>query len=333
MIVGGLTLSGPDADKYTLIEPTATANITPLAITVTATTNNKVYDGTTTATAVPTITSGSLASGDTAAFTETYDTKNAGTDKTLTPTGTVNDGDGGNNYTVTFVPDNTGTITARTITVSAAGVNKEYDGTTTATATLTDDRVADDDLTDSYTAAAFADANAGTGKTVTVSGISISGTDAANYTLASTAAATTADITPRAITVTAATTSKVYDGTTDAAALPTITSGSLVSSDTPAFTETYDTKDVGTGKTLTPTGAVNDGNGGNDYTVTFVPDDTGAITPLAITVTAATNSKVYDGTTTATAVPTITSGNLASGDTAAFTETYDTKNVGHAARR
>ena len=59
-------------------------------------------------------------------------------------------------------------------------------------------------------------------------------------------------ITARAITVTAATNTKVYDGTTRSSATPTITSGSLASGDTAALTETYDTKNVGTGKTLTP---------------------------------------------------------------------------------
>ncbi len=50
---------------------------------------------------------------------------------------------------------------------------------------------------------------------------------------------------------------------------PTIT-GTVVSGDTPNFTESYDTKNAGTGKTLTATGVVNDGNGGNNYAVTFV---------------------------------------------------------------
>ena len=44
------------------------------------------------------------------------------------------------------------------------------------------------------------------------------------------------------------------------------------------FSETYDTKNVGTGKTLTPSGSVNDGNSGNNYTITFVTNTTGVIT-------------------------------------------------------
>ena len=63
---------------------------------------------------------------------------------------------------------------------------------------------------------------------------------------------------------------------------------------------------MGTGKTLTAAGSVNDGNGGSNYAVTFVANTTGQITPRAITVTAATATKVYDGTTSSTATPTIT---------------------------
>ena len=51
-----------------------------------------------------------------------------------------------------------------------------------------------------------------------------------------------------------------------------------------------------------------DGNGGANYAVTFVSVDTGVITGRAITVTAATDTKVYDATTSSAAIPTITVG-------------------------
>src|SRR5258707_4595790 len=45
---------------------------------------------------------------------------------------------------------------------------------------------------------------------------------------------------------------------------PTITSGALQTGDTTtAFSQTFDTRNAGTGKTLTATGVVNDGNSGN----------------------------------------------------------------------
>ena len=185
-----------------------------------------------------------MAPGDTAAWTETYSTKNVGTGITLTPAGTVSDGNGGKNYSVTFVKITGGVIDAR------------------------------------------------------------------------------------ALTVTATANTKIYDVTTSAAAVPTITSGSLVSGDTAAWTETYSTKNVGTGITLTPAGTVSDGNGGKNYSVSFVNKPSGEIDARPITVAAAPNTKAYDGTTSAAAIPTITSGSLQGSDTANFTESYDTPNVG-----
>src|SRR5205823_190020 len=102
-----------------------------------------------------------------------------------------------------------------TLHVTATGVNKVYDGGTTATVTLSDDRVSGDVFADTYTGATFNNKNVGTGKAVAVSGISISWTDAGNYTF-NTTASTSADITARALTVSAQGISKIYDGTTAA---------------------------------------------------------------------------------------------------------------------
>src|SRR5262249_10088792 len=95
-------------------------------ITVTAVTNIKTYDGTTSAAAIPTITSGTLAAGETAGFGESYATKNARSNLKLTPSGSVNDGNGGRNYAVTFQSVVTGKITPRTLTVTAKDVSKIY---------------------------------------------------------------------------------------------------------------------------------------------------------------------------------------------------------------
>ena len=98
----------------------------------------------------------------------------------------------------------------------------------------------------------------------------------------------------------------------------------------PVWTETYDNKNVGTGKTLTPAGVVNDGNGGPNYNYTYATASAGEIDPTNLTVTAAPNTKPYDGTTSAAATPTITAGSIQTGDTApAWTETYDTPERGH----
>src|SRR5262249_45423988 len=87
------------------------------------------------------------------------------------------------------------TVSQRALHVTAAAANNVYDGTSTASVTLSDDRLAGDTFTTNYSSATFANANVGTNKTVTVSGISISGGNSADYSLANTTATTTADIT------------------------------------------------------------------------------------------------------------------------------------------
>ncbi|PKH67825.1 hypothetical protein CXF59_05925, partial [Flavobacterium sp. ALD4] len=90
---------------------------------------------------------------------------------------------------------------ARDLTVTATGINKVYDGNTTATVTLGDNRVSGDVMTTSYTLASFANAIVGNW-TVNVTGISISGTDAVNYKLLNTTTTTNTDITPASTTTT-----------------------------------------------------------------------------------------------------------------------------------
>jgi len=183
---------------------------------LTLTTNNvtKTYDGTlaasgTAAVAGGTVFSGDTISGGTFAFTD----KNAGTgNKTVTTAGvTVADGNGGNNYNVTYVDNTTSTINKADLTVTATGVNKVYDGSTVAAVVYGDNRVAGDVVGVTGTAN-FADKNAGSGKTVGVNNIALGGTDAGNYNLLNTSTSTTANITPKALTVTANGDSKLYDG-------------------------------------------------------------------------------------------------------------------------
>jgi hypothetical protein len=93
----------------------------------------------------------------------------------------VSDGNNGGNYTVTLVPNTTGAITKAPLTITATGIDKVYDGSTAAAVTVSDNRIANDVLTDNSTSASFADAFVGSGKTVTVNGITITGADAGNY--------------------------------------------------------------------------------------------------------------------------------------------------------
>ena len=123
---------------------TMTQTVNPFPITVTAVASTKTYDGSTSSSATPTISYGgpadSLVSGDTASFTEAYNTSNLGTGLTLAPAGSVNDGNGGHNYAVTLVNSTAGAIfpvgTTTTTTASTSQGSVVYGTVVTFTATV-----------------------------------------------------------------------------------------------------------------------------------------------------------------------------------------------------
>ena len=182
--------------------------INPFAVNLTGT---RVYDGTTHVQS-SSLVIGSLVGNETLNLSGVGTTanKNVGTAKTLSlGTLALSNGTGlASNYSFSGGVQ-TADITKRALTVSATGINKVYDGNTTAGVTLADNRVTNDglSLTDS---ANFDTKNVGTGKAVSVTGISVTGTDAGNYTY-NTTASTTADIKPMALTVTANNDSKKFD--------------------------------------------------------------------------------------------------------------------------
>jgi multiple sugar transport system substrate-binding protein len=193
-------------------------------------------------------------------------------------------------------------ITAKGLTVSGlTASNKVYDRGSTAAITGTGALVgviSPDAVTLTGTAAGtFASANVGTGVPVAVSGLSLGGAQAGNYTLIQ--PTTTANITALGLTVSAATNTKIYDGTTSAAALPTYTVGTLASGDAAALTETYAFKDVGTALTLIP--AINFTSGSaTNYSIILTNNTTGVITkatPVITFTSTAPSSAVVSGAT------------------------------------
>jgi hypothetical protein len=280
------------------------------------TASSKTYDGTLSATLdTSSAILGGVLSGDDVQLsggTATFVDKQAGTDKPVSVSGLTLTGAQSANYALaSTTAATTANITPRTLIVSATGVDKVYDGTTDATVTLSDNRVAGDTFSESYTTASFASRNAGPANAVSVSGIALTGDDAANYTH-NTTAATQASISARGLTVTAVTDTKLYDGTTSSTGSPTLGGAGLVSGDTAAFTQSFDNKNVGAAKTLTPAGTVTDGNDGLNYNVSLVNVDTGEITPASITVTADNQERAYGQTNP---VFTVTYSGFINGDT------------------
>jgi hypothetical protein len=320
--ISGLTIGGADAGNYSLTQPTTTANITAKNLTVTAVTDSKEYNGTTISTGTPTITVGSLVVGDSAIWTQTFSNKNAGTSKTITPSGTVSDGNSGNNYNVTFTTVDTGTITARAMTVIASADSKGYDGTvsSTGTPTITTGSLATGDTVTWIQT--FDNKNVGSGKTLTPTGTVSDGNSGNNYNVTLTAVST-GTVTARAITVTALTDTRQYNGTASSTGIPTISAGSFATGDSATWTQTFDNKNIGTNKTITPAGTVSDGSGGSNYSVTFASVATGAITAKPLTVSGVTaNNKEYDGTTAVTLnTGTVALVGIVSGDTVSLNTT------------
>src|SRR5438552_18528808 len=111
-----------------------------------------------------------------------------------------------------------------------------------------------------------------------------------------------------ALDVPAAPGTKTYDGTTSWFSCPTRTDTTCSgngNSDV-CFTDVFDSRNFGIGtRTLTASGTVNDGNSGLNYSYRSEERRVGKDSN-ALDVTAATEKKTYDGTTSSTANPTIT---------------------------
>ncbi len=291
--VPGLALAGSATPNYTLATVSGSVTVNQASLTVTAVANTKLYDGTAAAAAAPSISAGSIQSGDAApVWTESYSTRNVGTGLTLTPAGVVNDGNGGLNYSYTYTQVATGEIDAAPLTVTAVGNTKTYDGTTSAAAepTITSGSIQSGDAAPVWTES-YNTRNVGTGLTLTPAGVVNDGNSGLNYSYTYTSVPT-GEIDAAPLTVTATANTKTYDGTTSAAVEPGITSGSIQSGDTaPVWTESYNTQNVGTGLTLTPAGVVNDNNGGANYSYTYTSVATGEIDPAPLTLTAVGNTK------------------------------------------
>ncbi len=123
--ISGLTLSGTDAAKYTLVAPSTTASITTKALTASGiTADNKVFDGNTTATlntgsaSLVGIISPDVVTLDTASATGTFADSAIGTGKTVTITGLTIGGVDSGNYSLTQ-PTATADITSSTVPVVA----------------------------------------------------------------------------------------------------------------------------------------------------------------------------------------------------------------------
>lgn len=315
---------------------TGTLNINKANLVISSADVNKTYDGTTSAAGSAIATAGTLLfdtdsiSGGTFAF----DNKHAGTGKHVIVSGVVvNDGNSGNNYNVTYA-DNTGsTINKASLVLTTSDVTKTYDGTTsaagTALATSGTQVFAGDSL--SGGTFAFDNKHAGTGKTVSTSGVTVNdGNNGDNYNV-SYADNTNSSVDKANLVITTNNVTKTYDGTTSAKGSAVATAGTQVfAGDTLtggifAFTD----KNAGTDKTVTTAGVtVNDGNGGDNYNISYADNVNSIINKRLLTISATAVNKVYDGKlTTGTDRPLVT-GRQRGDSITGLSQSFLDKNVG-----
>src|SRR5262249_6546915 len=153
------------------------------------------------------------------------------------------------NYTVVTVKNTAGVVNKAALTITAAANAKPYDATTAATAVPAVTGLVGGD-TATGLLEAYADGNAGTGKTLIVTGYTGNdGNGGGNYRV--TTVSSTAGVTNQAaLTITAAANTKSYDAATTASAVPTM-SGLQGGDTVTGLVEAYGSANAGSNKTLT----------------------------------------------------------------------------------
>ncbi len=275
-----ISASGLTAENYAIAYQDGTLTIDKAALTVTANGTSKTYDGLA-FTGGNGVSYDGFVNGETAAVLggivvyggTSQGAKNAG-DYVIGASGLTSD-----NYTIAY-QDGTLTIDKATLIVTANDAAKAYDGLAftggngvSYSGFVNDETAAVLGGNLSYAGSAQGARNAGN-YTLTATGLS-----AANYAIDYLNGALS--ITPAAITISTDDVSKPYDGNTSAPGRPIVTDGTLFVGDRLSGGRfIFSDPNMGTNKTVSVSGVtVDDGNAGNNYTITFVDNSTSAITP------------------------------------------------------
>lgn len=285
--IADVVLRGADAGNYDITVPASVlADIARRQLTATVRVDDKVYDATTAATGRATL--NGVVAGDNVTATGgqfTFDTKNAGANKPVTVAGFTLSGSDAANYTISFPASAFASITPRALMGSVAISDKTYDGTNRASGTVNLSGIlAGDQVNAAGGTFAFADKNAGSGKSVSISGVTLSGVDAGNYTLSMPATAM-ASILRRAITATVTAASKTYDGTvatTGSVTLSGVLAGDVVGTSGTSFA--FADANAGTDKRVNVTGTVLTGADAGNYSLTVPATVMADILRRAVTI-------------------------------------------------
>src|SRR5262249_13132558 len=230
----------------------------------------------------------------------TFADRYAANNKPVTADLSLGGSDAGN-YSVNPTYTDYASITPLELTVTADGVNRDYDATTQASVTLHGSQLPPDDIQFHYISAELHNKHAEANKQVTVSGITFSGADRDNYTLPNNLIVTTrASIAPIRLQVDAAVAlPKTYDRTTVAEV--TLSDNRLHGDDVTASyaTASFSDWNVGSSKPVTVYGITITGADAGNYLANDRATTTGNITPYSLTARASQAYKLFDGTSSA----------------------------------
>ena len=322
-----------DQTGYDLSTVNGVATISKANLNISSSDVTKTYDGTTSAAGSAVAVGGTqVFAGDSlSGGTFSFDTKNTGSNKHVSVSGvTVNDGNNGGNYNVTYADNTDGMINKAELSITSTDVTKTYDGTRNATASAVVTGGTQLFGTDSLSGGTFEFdiKNAGVPNAIITSGVTVNDGNGGNNYNVNYLNNNNAVINKRVLTLTATAASKEYDGNVRVDLKPLI-SGRQRGDSISGLSQSFADKNAGTGKTIQVNSGfvINDENGGNNYTVVLVDSHGGVITPKALTISTVANSKVYDGGVTSANKPLVTG--LVTGDTVTgLFQQYESKTVG-----
>jgi len=320
------TITGTNAANYSLSlagAPSSQADITARELNIggSFTANDKTYDGTADATIdLNSLNLSNIAGSDAVNLSDIiieFEQVEIGNNLDVDIVSANLSGTDKDNYTLslTGAPATTADITAKTLTITGTFTadNKTYDATTSATiddSSLALDGIESGDDVSLTAVGNFENKNVGDSKEVNLLSSTLSGTNAGNYLLSFTGVpTTTANITQKEISITGtfSVNNRAYNGNT--AALISSNNLSLSGVINPDDVEleahaNFNTKDVGTGKTVDLESSHLTGSEAANYSITGFQTTTADITQKELTISGSfsVNDKGYDANTDATII-------------------------------
>ncbi|WP_339218838.1 YDG domain-containing protein [Paenibacillus sp. FSL H8-0332] len=287
--------------------PSSTIEVKAIELTIglpASLTESKTYDGTASAAVTANSLTGVLSGDDVEVqASASYSSAALGVNKTITVTYSISGAQAASYLAPAPYIVNTGSIALHPLTIEAPNLTlaKFKDGTTAAA--VTPGQLIGVVPGENVTVSAVANydtSSIGTNKTITVV-YTLSGADAGNYIAPASYIVTNGEIDRDQITR-----SRVYDGTTAAAVIVGAVTGDIDGDDVTVHAAgTYDTPNAGVNKIITISYTLTGADAGNYSPPVSYTINTGIITALQLDITAPviTESKTYDGNTSAQITP------------------------------